>query len=295
MVVLKPATTYSDQISLLESKGLIIQDKNKAMDIISWINYYTFTGYTLGFKRPDGYFVTGVTFEKIIYNIIEFDRRIRNVLAYILEVIERTVKTKLAYELAHCFGPDGYMNPGNFRDAKEHRISMDIANESVRRNRNLLFVKHHLSNYSGKLPIWVLVEILTFGNLYHLYKNMRPPNQKAVAAEFQTGVLQLKSWLKCICYTRNLAAHYMRLYNFKLRYTPAQCNVHHTYKSISGKIFDVIYVMMALYPDFEEWNNYILVNFTGLFEEYDEFVSFSDYGFPVRWEKYLTKTTVSAS
>lgn len=85
--MLKPATTYSDQISLLESRGLIIQDREKALDIISWINYYTFTGYLLEFKRPDGYFIPGVTFEKIC-NIIEFDRRFRNNLAYILEVTE---------------------------------------------------------------------------------------------------------------------------------------------------------------------------------------------------------------
>src|SRR5690554_1711946 len=103
----KPATTYKQQIELLEKRGLIISDKEKALDILSCLNYYTFTGYLHDFKFDEDNYIKGTTFEKI-YNIIAFDRRFRNILMYVLEIIEDTIKTKISYNFAHDYGPNGY-------------------------------------------------------------------------------------------------------------------------------------------------------------------------------------------
>ena len=107
---LKPPTKFEDQVKKLESRGLIISDHEHAKAVLSRFNYYTFTGYLHNFRKPDSDdYVDGLTFEQI-YGIIEFDRRFRNILMYSLETIEHTLKTKMAYELGHSFGPDDTWN-----------------------------------------------------------------------------------------------------------------------------------------------------------------------------------------
>ena len=44
--------------------------------------------------------------------------------------------------------------------------------KSKKDNSHLLFVKHHIDNYNGDLPVWVAVEIMTMGNMHKLYNNL---------------------------------------------------------------------------------------------------------------------------
>lgn len=111
----KPATTYEQQIQLLEKRSLIIADKEKALNILSCLNYYTLTGYLHDFKLDEENYKKGTTFEKI-YNILAFDRRLRNILMYDLEIIENTIKTKISYNFAHRFGPNAYLEANSFKD-----------------------------------------------------------------------------------------------------------------------------------------------------------------------------------
>ena len=60
----KTATTYKQQIERLEKRGLIISDKDRALDILSCLNYYTFTGYLHDFKLDGNSYIEGTTFEK---------------------------------------------------------------------------------------------------------------------------------------------------------------------------------------------------------------------------------------
>lgn len=285
---IKPATTYEQQIELLEKRGLIISDKVKARELLSHLNYYTFTGYLHDFKCDEGNYVPGLTFEKIS-NIIEFDKRFRNILMYAIETIEHTLKTKMAYNIAHNFGPEGHMEAKNFKSVKEHWIFVEKYNSSKANNKNLPFIKHHNINYGGRLPIWVAVEIFTLGMINHLYKNMLTVNQKQIASEFNTGVRQLDSWIENINYIRNLIAHYMRLYNFVLQKTPTKCNYNHKPYIVTHKIFDIIYVMKFLFFDSEEWNNYVISNLSSLFLQYETFIDKDCLGFPSDWEVLLKK------
>ena len=98
--------------------------------------------------------------------------------------------------------------------------SIDIE-EEIRRNSKAPFVKNFRDNYEGgKLPIYALVEVFSFGTLSKFYKNMKNLDKKAVAKSFGVGYTYLESWLESISYVRNICAHYGRLYNAKLSKTP---------------------------------------------------------------------------
>lgn len=48
-------------------------------------------------------------------------------------------------------------------------------------NKDLLVVKHHKEKYDDKMPLWVLVELMSFSNLSKLYKAMYKTEQEMIA------------------------------------------------------------------------------------------------------------------
>lgn len=287
-LLVKPAKTYDEQVDLLIKRGLIINNKEDVKKILSRLNYYTFTGYLHDFKTDDENYIKGLTFEKV-YAIYEFDKRFRNILSYAIEIIEHTLKTKVAYNFAHSFSPVEYLNDSVFKDKSEHNIFIKKFNENFKNNRNISFVKHHITKYNSIMPIWVAVDIFTMGMLYNFYKNLPTKNQKEIAGEFNTGVNQLKSWIENITYLRNMTAHYMRIYNYKMQKTPLKCKYNHTYYQSSYMIFDIILIMKFLILDFDDWNNFILEGISSLIEKYYEFIDLKCIGFPENWKEILIK------
>ncbi len=286
MVNIKPATTFEEQVKIMNSRGLLIEDEEFAISILSRMNYYTITGYIHAFKKDHDNYVDGLSFYNI-YKIIEFDRRFRNLILYGIETIEHLLKTKIAYNIAHDFGPLGYRDKCNFVNVNEHAKLLENLDKNIRNNSKLPFIRHHLRNYDGQLPIWVAVEVFTLGMLYHLYLNLPTKNNKEIAREFNTGPKQFSSWIENITYLRNLIAHYMRLYNFRLQKTPAFCHKNYKVRINSYLVFDLIYLMMILIQDKDEWNNYLVPNINNLFTEYEDFIEIKCLGFPENWLELL--------
>ena len=61
----KPPLSFSQQIDLLKSRGLIAKSQPKAEAFLSQVNYYRFSAYCLPFESARHQFKTGVTFEEI--------------------------------------------------------------------------------------------------------------------------------------------------------------------------------------------------------------------------------------
>ena len=79
---LKPFKTFEEQVGILKTRGLVIDDEIFAAEVLSHVNYYRFSGYA--FMRQDKMsvkqsFHSGTTFESI-YALYEFDQRMRNII-----------------------------------------------------------------------------------------------------------------------------------------------------------------------------------------------------------------------
>lgn len=198
-VPLKPPTTFEEQIEKLHQRNLIIEDKDFALDTLSKVNYYRFSAYLLPFKQlSDGCYREGSSFNKI-YRLYEFDRKMRNILSSAIEPIEVLLKTKIAYHHAHKYGAEGYTVFENFERQDWHIKFMTEFNDTVQRNNKTLFVKHHIDKYGAHFPIWVSVELFSFGMLSRFYANMKPEDRKQIAKGiFNTGPEHLGSWLVCL-------------------------------------------------------------------------------------------------
>ena len=53
MKELKKHLSLTEQVALLESRGLVIADKQAAEELLYHVNYYRLSGYLHGFKQED--------------------------------------------------------------------------------------------------------------------------------------------------------------------------------------------------------------------------------------------------
>lgn len=67
------------------------------------------------FKQDDETYKTGTKFSKVYQNYI-FDRKLRNLISYLIEGVEVALKTLIAYHHSAKFGSLGYLDPKNYND-----------------------------------------------------------------------------------------------------------------------------------------------------------------------------------
>jgi abortive infection bacteriophage resistance protein len=281
---MKPPTTYKQQIEKLRSRGCLITDESVCEDILSKINYYRFSAYFLPFKTQNENYLTGTNFDTI-YQIYEFDRKLRNILFLAIEKIEIHLRAKFAYFHAHKYGALGYMDSTNYNSHHNHtKFCMNISKE-IENNNKILFVKHHIQNYNRDFPIWVMTELFTFGMLSYFYADLPTPDQKEIARDlFSTIPQNLKSWLRCCTDLRNICAHYGRLYYRLFTAIPNGVNIS---QNNERRLFGNILVLKRLYPDTQNWNTEIFSALNNLVQAYSQYIDFNHIGFPSDWKIQL--------
>lgn len=286
---LKKHASFDEQISLLKSRGLTISDENQVKYILSCINYYRFSGYLFGFRdKHTGMYPCNLTFSQV-KRIYDFDRRLTKTLLFALEDIEETLKTRLSYTITSSYPEDPliYLNAAIYRNRNSFINFQSRFYTAVEKNKGLPFVKHHIEQYGGDLPMWVAVELFTMGNLHAVYDNLIGPLQKKIAKQYNTGPNQLRNWILNLMYTRNHLAHNMRIYDYDFARSPMQCKKHPFPCEKTNRIFDQVFIMCVMYSDHEEWTNYIIPELNALFEEYSDVIQLQNIGFPENWKDIL--------
>lgn len=204
---LKPPSTFEQQIEILKSRGLIVDNDQYAISILKRINYYRFSAYCLSFKRNDKFF-NGVRFEHILA-VYDFDKRLRYLLLNLIESIEIAFRTHISYLIAHKYGCLGHLN----QNTEYHKKFLGELEKEFNRSKEI-FVTHHKEKYGGVMPVWVALEIIPFGVLSKLYSNMKKEDRECISKEYYSiPSIFIESWLACLTDIRNHCAHYSRLYN----------------------------------------------------------------------------------
>jgi abortive infection bacteriophage resistance protein len=78
---LKEFKTLDEQIEILQSRGMVINDIEKTKSLLLRENYFFISGYRHMFLKSskDKNFIEGTTFEEL-YAVFQFDRSFRNLL-----------------------------------------------------------------------------------------------------------------------------------------------------------------------------------------------------------------------
>lgn len=281
-VRIKHPTTYNEQIEIFKSRGLIVDDEEFAKRVLSRINYYRLSAYTLSLKK-DNQFLKDVSFHHI-YQLYEFDRKLRLLLLSQLEMIEIAARAKISHHLAHKYGATSHLNEENFDKPTYFRDMNSQIDREIKRSREV-FVSHHKSKYDGVFPIWVVIEVTSFSLLSKIYSNLKSKDQTQIAKLYSGNRVYLKNWFYALSTVRNICAHFGRLYNRKLPIHIRLSKADRKSGIQGSTLFSAVFVMGKIISNRKAWNSFV-TELSALIDEYN-IIELNRTGFPENWEEIL--------
>ncbi len=284
-------------------------------------------------------FKTGTTFDEV-YALYNFDRDIRHIyLKYLLQ-IENTFKTVLAHEFSHLYGHDNYLKIENFfttpspdkkvlkRIANSNNLDItkdinkiqhlsseeniknvikligDIQQEIARQmSKHHHAVTHYMSEY-GYIPLWVLVNVLTFGKITTFYKLMKPSDKILISKFFNIDKDEFHKYMEMLGLARNKCAHDERFFdirfkqrihtksiskfnNLNIQRAPDGSYIHGTNDAYA---IAIIFALLLNKKDLSEFINFMKNSFFNLQKELHT-ITIDDVkehmGFPSKWENLI--------
>lgn len=218
----KPALTITEQINLLESRGLIIPDRIKAETYLSNISYYRLSAYVYPFKKlPTDKFVDGTTFEDVLDSYL-FDRELRLLVFDAIERIEVAFRTQLINKPAIKDGAFWFEDEKFFDDKDRLTEHLRKLDDEVYQSHEI-FVTHFFNKYEENCPpVWMSFEVVSLGLLSKFYQNLKFSDAKKVIAQHfgLSNPKVFQSWIRSVTYVRNICAHHARLWNRTLTNKP---------------------------------------------------------------------------
>ncbi len=228
----KPALSVEQQADQLIKRGLIA-DRNFLIERLRVVSYYRLSGYWYTFRKPDPNnpkcrlddFEPDTQFDTI-WNRYAFDRHLRLVVMDAVERIEVAARTAIAYHHAQTHGPFAYADDPAFLpsiDKKDYDQFLGSIQREKKRSKER-FVRHFQSKYGSHhsdLPIWMAIEIMSFGSVLTMYRGCSPAIRQAVAQPIGVHETVFESWLLALNTVRNICAHHGRLWNREIGTKPS--------------------------------------------------------------------------
>lgn len=231
----KPFASIAEQVATLSERGLAV-DPQTAEQWLRAVGYYRLSGYWYPYrqlgprlsKRPIDRFIPGATFDEVV-RLYEFDRKLRTLIHDGVERIEVALRSHVSYVVGER-DPLAHHDASFFRSTFDHGNWLTTARHRAERaRRHSEPIKHHEREYGGRLPIWVLTEVLDFSDVSKLYDGMRVHDQWTIAQRLGVHVDDsilsvnqrkkalkthpLARWFEHLTVLRNTCAHHSRVWN----------------------------------------------------------------------------------
>lgn len=251
----KSATTIDRQLDLLKSRGLTVNDADKAREILLDIGYYRLGFYLFPFEKSypelrnrSHEYIEGASFEDAV-NLYYFDFDLRLLLMRYLNRIEIAFRTSLIYNLSNKYksNPVWFVSPAVVNRPYAREFESKVYTSDFKRNP--VIHRHHQNNPNDRFaPAWKTLEFMTFGAVMKLYEQLKERDDKIFIAH-KFGIRQVvtfESYMHTIRQVRNACAHGLLLYDLHLHqairrgpaaYKPSERN------NIIGAIHVISYIM----------------------------------------------------
>lgn len=232
-IYMKEFKSIDKQIDLLKNRGLKFKDEKFARNMLLQNNYYNIiNGYKDLFIKPHtkDIFLDGTSFEEI-FALYNFDKSLKEIyLEYILK-IENNIKSMIAYYFSENHGNDNYLKLNNFENFNDiHSVTLEKKQKRIKNIQELIsiinkeiaktidtkdYMQHYMLNY-GFVPLWVVVNILSFGQISKFFELMKQKERILISRHYCIDNNDLVQFIKILAYFRNLCAHDDRIYNAKV-------------------------------------------------------------------------------
>lgn len=235
---MKEFKTFNQQLAILRKRGMIVPKDGRPKRFLEQENYYNvINGYKDLFLRKDqqGNAVVPETYLPDTHfdelkALFLFDRELRFLFLKYLLIFENSFKTVISYEFSQKYPKaNSYLEIVNYRedDPKGVLKQISILTKTIHDNvGGKGAIKHYIEEH-GSVPLWVLVNYLTIGNLSYLYSALKDSEKNTIAKYYSDKYKKqykavhtlrissedMESALKIFNLVRNQCAHDERLFN----------------------------------------------------------------------------------
>ena len=287
----KPHRSFEEQLDLLKERGLIIENKGEMLGLLERIGYYHLSGYMLTLRNEGDTFCPGTT-SLTLLRLYSFDHRLRMMLRDVLDRVEINFRTQVSYTHTEAHGTLGYYDKTTFIKSFDHEKYLnDIASE-IFRQRRLPFIKHHLLEYGGDFPLWVVMEISSFGTVSKLFSGMLPEDKRTIAKYYGEDFHTLQSWARCLSELRNNCAHQNRLYNKLFTSIPSRIDGAALLETSGAGRYDARRLFWQLIPIYRmlpttQLRDMFVRDLRSCLRDYASYIQLEHIGFPENWNDYF--------
>lgn len=306
----KPFLSFEAQINKLENdKGLVISDRAYAEKMLREIGYFALIGgYKQPFKnRTTNKYRDGIAFEDIVA-LYKFDENLRELfLKYILQ-FERHIRSLLSYYFTEKYGErqSCYLERENYFTDSRHEADVTkligTLGKLVDNKDDYPYINHQRTAH-GNVPLWVLVNVMTFGTLSKFYALVTPDLRVKISKNFDSvNERQLGQYLRVITKFRNVCAHNERLFFYQTKNAIPDTPLHKKLAIVKkgtqylyGKrdLFALVIAFRYLLPnnDFKKFKqslSRILAHYFESTTALSEETLYDLMGFPPNWKKIST-------
>lgn len=173
----KPFKTIKEQIEILRSRNISINDEEFAYHVLTSSSYYSIiNGYKQIFLKshdPETY-KDGTNLETI-YTLHLIETKLTNTLFKYIIYCERSLKTKMAYLIAKKYSVDEkqYLDRKNYSNANNMANSILASlNDTISNAKDNTTTYYYKKNHNH-IPPWVLVNDIPFGKTIKWYSILR--------------------------------------------------------------------------------------------------------------------------
>lgn len=306
----KPPLNYTEQVALLQSRGMSVPDIPRAERLLANISYYRLSAYMLPYKKKENgtiidSFKEGTTWD-MVYDLYVFDRKLRLLVFDAIERLEIAIRTQIIYQLSHKYGSHWQDNPSIFK-APERRVLRDGSivtfdvyaeiqkhiSDQLHSNRAEVFIQHYRNKYDNPVNPPFVDEC---GNhvfqspVTHLYGIEEQGGHQRHSRLFGLPPKTFCSWLHTMNYVRNLCAHHARLWNREMSIVPEKLHFSKRLVWISnpdtvqrGKVY-YFFCMLGYLLQTANPTSSFKDRLKTLVDEYKGVASLSAMGFAEGWE-----------
>lgn len=292
----KKHKTFDEQLDILKQRKLIISNDSFVLSKLQHINYYRLSAYFLPYQYPKdsvnkNIFLPNIAFEDIL-SIYYFDVELRKITFEAIESIEIYFRTQIAYFHSLKYDAFGYLELKNFRENKVDKfdeLQSEILKEKTRSKE--FFIKHFKKKYNSiDLPIWSVVEIISFGSLSKFFMILKEEEQNQVIQKIHSiNKVVFYKWLHALSSVRNICAHHSRLWNRTLGVgfeVPRGLESFENMKKSKNKVFFALSVIEYLLTCIGEDEIEFKTKIKNLIKKYPK-VKLESMGFVENWEQNL--------
>lgn len=295
----KPYLDIKKLITKLLSQGMEIHSLTETEEAFNTIGYYRLRGYFYHrFDKNQNQYVCDTNFKDIL-KLYHFDNELSTIIFEYISQIEVALRVRFVNAFQPTQDALALNDPSFFKDKELYWKNQSSLSSEIGRSSDV-FIVHNYKKHDGAVPLWASVEIMSFGTLSKLIKNLKTGKDSVFTRISQNYTYKsangksvnpskdmFTSWIQAVSVMRNICAHNSRIYNRAIKTTPqlVSADVINPQPRYNG-LYQIMLAMKYLRPTDQSWIEFV-TKFNGLLQSYIGIYDLNRMNFPTDWASHF--------